>query len=459
MHWAIVGCSHGEMDTIYDTLSHYAIKFDLLICCGDFQAVRNMGDLQHMHVPPKYRELGTFYQYYSGQKVAPVLTLFVGGNHESSGYLSELPNGGWVAPNIYYMGYASVVQFGGMRIAGLSGIYKSHDYNRGHFERPPFNNNDPKITSAYHVRSLELFRLKQLRLRDDDLTSKGVNVVVTHDWPAGITDFGDCKTLLRIKPSFRPDIEQNNLGNPETMNLLYELKPNRWFSAHMHVRFPAEVEHKGTPTTTKFLALDKPLPRRSWCEVLEVPRLDSDKADDTSPRLELSYDPTWLAILKNTDFLTIVEDKRVYMPGPTNSKKRSDFRPTQQELDAISELFNNDFTIPCNFRPTAPPEPSNRNARVAQSLYYRNPQSTEFCEKLGINDFNYMLCQKNPQSLGVPYFCLQQKSAPAINQANSTQAKGNPDEINIGDVDNDDEFGGESFVIDATPAANLTESE
>jgi hypothetical protein len=40
--------------------------------------------------------------------VAPILTLFVGGNHESSGFMAELPNGGWVAPNIYFMGYSSV---------------------------------------------------------------------------------------------------------------------------------------------------------------------------------------------------------------------------------------------------------------------------------------------------------------------------------------------------------------
>jgi lariat debranching enzyme len=110
--------------------------------------------------------------------VAPILTLFVGGNHESSGFMAELPNGGWVAPNIYFMGYSSVsrgnigprnstlvlqvVQFAGLRIAGLSGIYKSNDYNRGHFERPPFNEH-ASIVSAYHVRSLEVFRLRQLR--------------------------------------------------------------------------------------------------------------------------------------------------------------------------------------------------------------------------------------------------------------------------------------------------------
>ena len=37
-----------------------------------------------------------------------ILTIFIGGNHEASNYLQELPYGGWVAPNIYFMGYANV---------------------------------------------------------------------------------------------------------------------------------------------------------------------------------------------------------------------------------------------------------------------------------------------------------------------------------------------------------------
>lgn len=63
-------------------------------------------------------------RYYSGEKEAPILTLFIGGNHEASNFLQELPYGGWVAPNIFYMGYVGVVKVGKLRIAGLSGIYK-----------------------------------------------------------------------------------------------------------------------------------------------------------------------------------------------------------------------------------------------------------------------------------------------------------------------------------------------
>lgn len=46
-------------------------------------------------------------RYYSGEKKAPVLTIFIGGNHEASNHLQELPYGGWVAPSIYYLGTTS----------------------------------------------------------------------------------------------------------------------------------------------------------------------------------------------------------------------------------------------------------------------------------------------------------------------------------------------------------------
>ena len=94
---AIVGCAHGELDNIYSTIAEMErsqrAKIDLLLCCGDFQAVRFKSDLECMAVPVKFRKLGTFYRYYTGEKVAPVPTIFVGGNHEASNYLQELCHG------------------------------------------------------------------------------------------------------------------------------------------------------------------------------------------------------------------------------------------------------------------------------------------------------------------------------------------------------------------------------
>ena len=94
MRIAIQGCAHGELDVIYETLESIEksqnIKIDLLLCCGDFQAIRHESDLDSLAVPPKYRKMNTFYKYYTGEKIAPILTIFIGGNHEASNHLSEL---------------------------------------------------------------------------------------------------------------------------------------------------------------------------------------------------------------------------------------------------------------------------------------------------------------------------------------------------------------------------------
>jgi len=75
-------------------------------------------------------------------------------------YILHRGYGGWVAPNIYYLGYCGAVQFGGLTIAGLSGIYKYHDYERGHYEMPPYN--EGTVRSTYHVRRFDVFKLKKV---------------------------------------------------------------------------------------------------------------------------------------------------------------------------------------------------------------------------------------------------------------------------------------------------------
>ena len=87
---AVEGCCHGELDSIYATISSQPNHVDLLLVCGDFQCVRNKGDLNCVSMPEKYRRLNTFQDYVTGKRVAPVLTVFIGGNHEASNILHDL---------------------------------------------------------------------------------------------------------------------------------------------------------------------------------------------------------------------------------------------------------------------------------------------------------------------------------------------------------------------------------
>ena len=48
-------------------------------------------------------------------------------------------HGGWLAPNIYFLGIAGCVQVNGLRIAGASGIFKPHDFRSGKQCRPVSN--------------------------------------------------------------------------------------------------------------------------------------------------------------------------------------------------------------------------------------------------------------------------------------------------------------------------------
>ncbi|KAI0424973.1 DBR1-domain-containing protein [Xylaria sp. FL1042] len=231
---AVEGCGHGTLDAIYASVAKSCNArgwdgVDLLIIGGDFQAARNAADLSVMSVPEKYRQLGDFNAYYSGKKKAPYLTIFTAGNHEASSYLWELYYGGWVAPNMYYLGAANVLRFGPLRIAGMSGIWKGHDYRKPHHERLPFNYSD--IRSFYHVREIDVRKLLLLR--------EQVDVGLSHDWPRAIENHGNSNALWKMKPDFRQESKDGTLGNPAAGYVMDRLRPAYWFSAHMHCRFAA----------------------------------------------------------------------------------------------------------------------------------------------------------------------------------------------------------------------------
>lgn len=194
-----------------------------------------------MSVPLKYRQIGDFHRYYSGECKAPYLTIFVGGNHEASNYLAELYYGGWVAPNIYYMGAANVLRLGPLRIAGLSGIWKGHDYKKPHHERLPYSQDE--IKSIYHVRELDVRKLLQVRMQ--------VDVGVSHDWPRSVEWHGNWKQLFRWKDLFEADARSGKLGSEAAKLVMERLRPRHWFSAHLHCKYPAVVDWRKDGLSSK----------------------------------------------------------------------------------------------------------------------------------------------------------------------------------------------------------------
>ncbi|XP_056294707.1 lariat debranching enzyme [Pseudoliparis swirei] len=377
MKIAVEGCCHGELDKIYETIGYLekkeSIKVDLLLCCGDFQAVRNEGDMNCMAVPLKYRMMQTFYKYYSGEKKAPVLTVFIGGNHEASNHLQELPYGGWVAPNIYYLGYAGVVRYKGIRIGGVSGIFKSHDYRRGHHEFPPYDRST--LRSVYHVRNIEVFKLKQIQMP--------IDIFMSHDWPRGIYHHGCTAELLRKKKFLRQEVESNSLGSPAAEELLAHLQPKYWFSAHLHVKFAAVKQHppkpNATPRVTKFLSLDKCLPHRDFLQIVDV-------AERPGSSEGLEYDPEWLAILKATNSLQSTDPHPWNPPENNGLHERWDFRPSEAAMMQVAKEFSGELAIPDNFSQTVQPYDPKGPKQHASLSWNTNPQTTELCATLGLTD-------------------------------------------------------------------------
>lgn len=325
MKVAVVGCVHGELDAMYAAIREAerarGISVELVICAGDFQAARNAADLACMACPPKFRDMRTFWRYYAGQLAAPVPTIFVGGNHEASNHLQEIPLGGLVAPNMYFLGNAGVVLYRGLRIAGVSGVYTRHNYEKRRVERPPYPRN--QIKSVYHMRKEDVDRLMRI--------NHPVDIFVSHDWPRGIWDSGSLSHLLSAKPFLRGEIQENTFGNPGATQLLHHIQPSFWFSAHIHVKFPALVRHAASGKETRFLALDKVLPKRDFIQILDIPVDRSrhlatpgltEAANGTTSGVRSSdksefpicFDPEWLAILHT-------EHRRAGRDTPVNDEE------------------------------------------------------------------------------------------------------------------------------------------
>eukprot|EP01028_Stygiella_incarcerata_P007699 TRINITY_DN32195_c0_g1_i1.p1 TRINITY_DN32195_c0_g1~~TRINITY_DN32195_c0_g1_i1.p1 ORF type:complete len:304 (-),score=64.74 TRINITY_DN32195_c0_g1_i1:449-1267(-) len=232
---AVIGCLHGKLKDVYASVRRCSEeacrKVDFVVITGDFQAFRDEKDMDSAKIKPKYRDMGTFHEFFDGMEEAPVPTLCVGGNHESSAHFMEFPWGGWLAPNVYYMGFAGCVRFGPLRIGGVSGIFMERDYHRPRYETLPLSMDE--VRSIYHTRSIDIARMMKL-------PSSYLDIMITHDWPTCITSRDNA---WQLKPGLHADASRGKLGNPHFNQLLAHQRPMFWFSSHLHQEYARVYVH------------------------------------------------------------------------------------------------------------------------------------------------------------------------------------------------------------------------
>ncbi|KDN44692.1 hypothetical protein K437DRAFT_256928 [Tilletiaria anomala UBC 951] len=446
MRIAIQGCSHGELDSIYASIKKAdeqdGAMTELVLLCGDFQAIRNPADLHCLAVPEKYKRMGDFHRYYSGQNTAPYLTIVIGGNHEASNYFWELFMGGWLAPNIYYLGAAGCVSFKGLVIAGISGIYKSGDYHRGRFERMPYSPSD--VRSIYHTRKFDVQRLALL-----PALSINPDIFLSHDWPNTIEAHGDVGALIRRKPYFKDEIHSRTLGSPPLMQLLRNIRPRYWFSAHLHVKFAATYTHtedgklgnkqeggqeqgnhsteaslwagaksqllarsaaaielthgpretaaettSEEPPTTRFLALGKCVPNQEFLQILNI-EPQSHTLPDVASSGGLEFVPGWLAILNATQAqLSFEHSQRDIVVPPTDALQaqlpKLATAPVASEGSAGGANGNGKIKSISDVQQFVPTANTLLGSLQQPSdgppPWYTNPQTIALCNHLGIEN-------------------------------------------------------------------------
>ncbi|KAF2832944.1 lariat debranching enzyme [Ophiobolus disseminans] len=152
----------------------------------------------------------------------------------------------------------------------------------------------------------------------------------------------------------------------------------RKFEPIPRLPFPAEITNK----TTRFLALDKCLPKRSFLQLLEV---TPHSSTDLRRPLQLEYDQEWLAVTRVFAQDMQIGDANAQVPA---DKGNAYYRPLiEKEMEWIEDnvIKSGKMMIPEDFAQTAPVYDPALGIHVQESPQeYSNPHTQTFCDLLQI---------------------------------------------------------------------------
>jgi lariat debranching enzyme len=376
-----------------------------------------------------------------------------------------------------------------------------------------------------------------------------VDIIASHDWPVGIEQYGNTQELIRQKPFFREEIEQNNLGSPPNREVLDTVKPAYWFSAHLHVKFFAKVDHQrkeasidetsggesapvhlipsqvrtmasvsplekssderaeelvsvaavedggslseakkpSTPTTpyndnqqqtmfhglestcvavndlaeqmTRFLALDKCLPRRKYLSILHIESPTSSSRDGAT----LEFDPEWLAVLRKTHHLNTTQRRKVNLPDDVVEISKEEIAWVEERLKEKNsrngEKGGSTYrAISTDFQPTVPfySDPMFQSRNMCPPFPAMGNPQTDFL--LDVLELDHSVTHPydrslTPQRISESLRCLNEpQNLPMVVDENEIDLEGD-DEKEIEDENEIEIDDDNDQVDDTTPAS------
>lgn len=195
-------------------------RLDFVLQVGDFEPHRDEADLSTMAAPAKYRQLGDFPAFARGEAQFPWPVWFIGGNHEPYGWLEAMEDGGQVLSNCSFIGRANIVSVQGLRVAGLSGIFKSEFFG---VARPPIEEFDFRSNKEWiGWNEGDIERLLSLGEAD---------VLLLHEWPCQFSD------------------NQRHIPSGEAWEwielVLKKVRPQMVFCGHLHSRWRSAARVDG----------------------------------------------------------------------------------------------------------------------------------------------------------------------------------------------------------------------
>lgn len=210
-------------------------------------------------------------------------------------------------------------------------------------------------------------------------------------------DDDDVTTALpALSDTKKTENPSNSNGDVEVPQNLRNLLPESFARPQKEViptlPFPEDI----TTKTTKFLALDKCLPKRSFLQLLEI---NPHTPTELQRPLQLQYDKEWLAITR-----VFAKDLEIGDPYAQVPPDKGDvfYRPLiEKELDWVEEhiVKAGKMAVPANFEQTAPAYDYAQGIHVPDTPLqeYSNPSTRAFCELLQMSNVFHASDQERAQ--------------------------------------------------------------